>query len=184
LQRCGGRPAIEAMMAKAARATADFYIENTPSDGIPYWDTGAPGLARLGDYLDRPAEPENDHEPVDSSAAAIAAQGLLRLGRWLAGKGEGEAARRYHQAGLTVLDTLLDAPYLSTDPAHQGLILHAIYHRPNGWDHVPQGSKIPRGEACLWGDYHAREAALLVQREVDGGRWPTFFGPAAGAETR
>ena len=29
---------------KAARATCDFYIENTPPDGIPYWDTGAPGL--------------------------------------------------------------------------------------------------------------------------------------------
>src|SRR5262249_6732584 len=34
-----------------ATATADFYIQNTPADGIPYWDTGAPGLARMGDYL-------------------------------------------------------------------------------------------------------------------------------------
>jgi hypothetical protein len=180
LESWGGRGAVEAMMSKAARASADFYIEHTPSDGIPYWDTGAPGLAELGDYLDRPAEPENDHEPVDSSAAAIAAQGLLRLGRWLGTKGDAETGRRYRQAGLTVLDTLFEAPYLSTDPAHQGLILHAIYHRPNGWDHVPEGSKIPRGEACMWGDYHAREAALLVQRELDGGPWPTFFGPAAG----
>src|SRR5208283_4439695 len=31
-------------MEKAARATCDFYIENTPPDGVPYWDTGAPGL--------------------------------------------------------------------------------------------------------------------------------------------
>ena len=44
--------------------------------------------------------------------------------------------RRYWQAGLTVLDTLFDEPYLCTDPAHQGLILHSVYHRPNGWDHV------------------------------------------------
>ena len=36
-----------AMMRKAAEATCDFYIENTPPDGIPYWDTGAPGLANL-----------------------------------------------------------------------------------------------------------------------------------------
>jgi len=175
----GGREAVEGMMLRAARASADFFIEHTPTDGIPYWDTGAPGLARMGDYLDRPAEPDNDHEPVDSSAAAIAAQGLLRLGRWLGTKGDAESARRYRQAGLTALATLLDPPYLSLDPGHQGLILHAIYHRPNGWDHVPMGSKIPRGEACLWGDYHAREAALLVQREVDGGPWPTFFGPAS-----
>ena len=33
---------ITAMVLKAARATADFFIENTPTDGIPYWDTGAP----------------------------------------------------------------------------------------------------------------------------------------------
>ena len=58
---------------EAARAAADFYIENTPRDGVPYWDTGAPGLARMGNYLARPSEPDNAHEPVDSSAAAIAA---------------------------------------------------------------------------------------------------------------
>jgi len=32
---------------KAAEATADFHIEYSPTDGIPYWDTGAPGLAHL-----------------------------------------------------------------------------------------------------------------------------------------
>ena len=53
------------------------------TDGIPYWDTGAPDLHRLGDWADRPADPFNAHEPVDSSAAAIAAQGLLRYGNYL-----------------------------------------------------------------------------------------------------
>ena len=84
LNICGGRDAIEATFLKAARATCDFYIRETPTCGIPYWDTGAPGLAKLGDYRDRPADPFNDEEPVDSSAAAIAAQGLLRLGHYLA----------------------------------------------------------------------------------------------------
>ncbi len=73
-------------LEKAARATCDFYIENTPPDGIPYWDTGAPGLAQLGDWRGTPADPFNPHEPVDSSAAAIAAQGLLRLGHFLQGR--------------------------------------------------------------------------------------------------
>ena len=76
----GGSAMSSTMMRKAAEATCDFYIENTPPDGIPYWDTGAPGLAKLGDWREPPADPFNDHEPVDSSAAAIAAQGLLRLG--------------------------------------------------------------------------------------------------------
>ena len=165
--------AVEGWMRKAAEATCDFYISHSPSDGIPYWDTGAPGLAKMGDYLERPADPFNDHEPVDSSAAAIGAQGLLRLGAWLTRRGEDGS--RYTQAGLTVLDTLFDEPYLSTDPGHQGLILHSIYHRPNGWDHVPAGSMIPRGESSMWGDYHAREVALYVQRLAQGEPYLTFW---------
>ena len=134
---------ISPMLFEAAEATCDFYIEQaTAADGIPYWDTGAPNLHRLGDWRSRPSEPINAYEPVDSSAAAIAAQGLLRLGRYA--KNE-----RYRQAGLTVLDALFDEPYLSADANHQGLILHSIYHRPNGWDYVPKGCAIPAANrAC------------------------------------
>ncbi|HOA74656.1 MAG TPA: glycosyl hydrolase [Phycisphaerae bacterium] len=171
----GGREEVEGFMLEAARASCDFYIENTPTDGVPYWDTGAPGLARMGDYLNRPADPFNDHEPVDSSAAAIAAQGLLRLGHYLQSKGDADAAR-YTQAGLTVLNTLLDEPYLSTDTAHQGLLLHSVYHRPNGWDHVPAGRKVPCGESSMWGDYHLREVGLYVQRLAESKPYLTFFG--------
>jgi unsaturated chondroitin disaccharide hydrolase len=78
---------------------------------------------------------------------------LLRLGRHL----EDE---RYHQAGLVVCDTLFDEPYLSTADGHQGLILHSVYHRPNGWDGGP-------GESSMWGDYHAREVALYLLRIVE-----------------
>jgi hypothetical protein len=171
LKPFGGRKAVTGMLLEAAQATADFYIEQTPTDGVPYWDTGAPGLVKLGDYLNRPADPFNDHEPVDSSAAAIAAQGLVRLGNYLGGA----KGRRYLQAGLTVADTLFAEPYLSTKPDHQGLLLHSIYHRPNGWDHVPPGSKIPRGESSMWGDYHARELALLLLREAKGRPYLKFF---------
>ncbi len=174
LDPLGGRPAIREMMLRAATASCDFYIESTPTDGVPYWDTAAPGLTALPDHRQRPADPFNDHEPVDSSAAAIACQGLIRLGQVLAST-DATASDRYTQAGLAVLSTLLEEPYLSTDPDHQGLLLHAIYHRPNGWDHVPDGSAIPRGESCLWGDYHLREAALYIERLAEG-RDYTFFG--------
>lgn len=166
---------ILALCLEAAQATADFYLAHTPTDGVPYWDTGAPGLAQLGDYLDRPADPFNEHEPVDSSAAAIAAQGLIRLGRFLSRHRRQKEGATYLSAGLTVLQTLLGDPYLSTDARHEGLLLHSVYHRPNGWDYIPAGHKVPCGEACMWGDYHLREAAYLVQCLADGGDY-TFFG--------
>ena len=155
---------------EAARATADFYIDQaTAADGIPYWDTGAPGLHRLGDWQARAAEPFNDFEPVDSSAAAIAAQGLLRLGKYL-----GEP--RYTSAGLTVARTLFGTEYLAESSGHQGLIVHSVYHRPNGWDFIPPGRKTPCGESSLWGDYHAVELAVYLQRLIDGKKkYLTFF---------
>lgn len=173
LKELGGRAEIEAMMRKAAVATCDFYLAYTARDGIPYWDTGAPGLANLGDIYARPAEPFNDWEPVDSSAAAIAAQGLLRLGHYLEQNGGGDGT--YTRAGLAVLRTLLSTPYLSQAPAHQGLLLHSVYHRPRGWDTIPEGAKVPCGESSMWGDYHLREAALMVQRMIDQKPYYTFF---------
>jgi len=172
----GGRLKIEGMMRRAAQATCDYYLKQTPTDGIPYWDTGAPNLAKLGDWLNRPSDPFNAYEPVDSSAASIAAQGLWRLGTYLnhlpeqAGHGD-----RYRQAALTITKSLFDPPYISTDPHHQGLILHSIYHRPRGWDHIPSGRQVPCGESSMWGDYHARELALLIQRAAKRDPYLTFF---------
>jgi unsaturated chondroitin disaccharide hydrolase len=149
--------------------TCDHYLNDcSAADGITYWDDGAPGLAKLGDWTEKPADPFNDFEPVDASASAIAAQGLIRLGRYL-------KSNRYLNAGLQIAATLMDEPYLATSESHQGLLLHSIYHRPNGWDHVPPGRKIPCGESSLWGDYHLLELALLIQR-MDAGHDYTFFG--------
>ena len=159
-----------AMLEHAARATCDFYLHKASAlDGVCYWDTGAPQLDRLGNWRSRAADPYNEFEPVDSSASAIAAQGLIRLGHVLGDSGGG-----YMQAGLTIVHRLLQEPYLSTDPEHEGILLHSIYHRPNGWDYIPPSSKIPCGESCMWGDYHLLEAVLLVTRLADA-RYYTFF---------
>ena len=163
----GGRDAINGWMLKAACATADYYIDSiTSTDGIPLWDAGAPDL--IEGYGDKISDPYNTSEPVDSSAAAIAAQGLYRLGKYM-------DDARYRQAALTVAHTLFDAPYLSEDEEHQGLILHSIYHNPNGWDYVPGGQKVACGESSMWGDYHAMELAVLLQREIDNAPYLTFF---------
>ncbi len=183
--------AAEPRFLSVACAAADFYLEQTPTDGVPYWDTGAPGLARMGDYPNRPADPFNAFEPVDSSAGAISAQGLLRLGRYLTVHAARLAAdalirpapewpdapttapairalgERYTAAGLVTADTLLSEPYLSTGASHEGILLHSVYHRPNGWDHAPDDTGVPRGESCMWGDYHLLELAVYLQRLTD-----------------
>ena len=168
------KSAAMARFREVAEAVADFHIENTPTDGIPYWDTGAPGLAKLGDYLNEPAKIDNPYEPVDSSAAAISAQGLLRLGQYLKKHGEAERGERYWRAGLTSVETLFSDDYLCASPDHEGLILHSVYHQPNGWDRIPEGMKVPAGESTMWGDYHAMELAVYIQRVAHEKPYYTF----------
>jgi len=159
---------------RAATVTAEFIIEHSCTDGIPYWDTGAPGVERMDDAYGCKSDPNNRFEPVDSSAAAIYAQGYYRLGKHLGSMGDAQAGR-YRQAALTLADTLFSFPYLSDDFGHQGLLLHSVYHKPNGWDHIPEGSTVPNGESSLWGDYHLMEFAVLLKRELEGLPYLTFF---------
>jgi unsaturated chondroitin disaccharide hydrolase len=174
----GGRATLLARYCEILRATSDYYIDGYSStDGVPFWDTGAPGLLHLAGYQQARSNPYNAHEPVDASAAAIAAQGFIRLGRYLLSNGD-EAGRRYLAAGLTIAATLLEEPYLSQDPAHQGLLLHSVYHRPNGWDHIPAEQSIPCDESSMWGDYHIMELALLIQRMARQS-YLSFFGEQA-----
>ncbi len=168
------RTNVEAIYLNAARSTADWYIEHSFDDGMVYWDAGAPDLPRPVRYHGAMSDPHNDHEPIDSSAAAIAGQGFFRLGRVLAGT-DAAAAKRYHHAALCIAHTLFQEPYLSLQSDHQGLILHSVYHRPNGWDYIPPGRKVPCGESSMWGDYHALELALVLKRHLEGKPTPTFF---------
>lgn len=155
----------------AAAATCDHYIDDvTARDGVPYWDDGAPGLSQLKNWKDRDADPYNPHEPVDSSAAAIAAEGLLRFGKYL-----GKRGQKYTQAGLNVAKALIAEPYLSTSAKHEGLLLHSVYHRPNNWDFIPSGRKVPCGESSLWGDYHLLELCLYLKRLSENKPYLKFF---------
>lgn len=175
LKPFGNKKSIIAMMEKAAIATAEFHIKNSFADGIPFWDTGAPGVAAFGPITNTPSDPYNDIEPVDSSAAAICGQGYLRLGNYFLNKGDKQKGKRYKAAAYTIAAALLQEPYLSSNKKHQGITLHAIYHRPNNWDRIPKGSKIPCGESCMWGDYHTMELVHLLKREAEASPYPVFF---------
>ena len=175
LKPFGGKAALVDMMGRAALATADFHIEHSFADGVPFWDTGAPGVASFGKITHVSSDPYNDVEPLDSSAAAICGQGYLRLGNYYANKGDKTKASRYRAAAFKIAQTLMEEPYMSTDARHQGITLHAIYHRPNGWDYVPSKRKIPCGESAMWGDYHTMELVHLIKREAEGKAYPVFL---------
>jgi len=166
--QASGIDEITNIYRRAAEATASWYITHSFTDGMVYWDSGAPNIPRDLDYDAGPSDPYNDHEPIDSSAAAIAAQGFWRLGQYTGNED-------YLNAALRIADTLFDEPYLSTDPSHQGLILHSIYHQPRGWDYIPPDQQIPCGESSLWGDYHAIELATMLHREANNKPYITFF---------
>lgn len=166
-------PTKEAVLGRfetVTREVCDYYISHTPQDGIPYWDTGGPHMHLIKNAVGRPADPFNPYEPVDSSAAAIAAQALLRFGRYL-----GDSGEEYLRAGLQIVERLASDDYLSLSAEHEGLLLHAVYHYPNGWDYAVNADLPPRGESCMWGDYHLLEAAMWCREWLSGINPSSFF---------
>ena len=117
---------------------ADFYLEHTS------FEEDAPG---------GPGVPPNDYndprQPVlyESSAAAIAASGLLNLGLVVQ---DPTHASRYRTAALTILDTLTGVEYLANGtPGWEGILKHGIYHQKRG---------IGVNESVMWGEYFFIEA--------------------------
>ena len=147
------------------------------ADGVPYWDTGAPGLSTLRDWGSRASDPFNDVEPVDSSAAAIGAQGLLRLGRFL--EQRGDDGSRYTQAGLQVVDTLFDDAAAVPEPgagaprvaAALGVSLaermgSCSARREDPARRIEPMGRLPRARSRVY-----------VKRLAEGGPYLAFYGP-------
>jgi unsaturated chondroitin disaccharide hydrolase len=117
-----------------ARACADFYINHIPAHGIPPNDFDEP-------------EPTC---PYESSAAAIAASGLLDLARI-------SGSARYRQQALHILGTLTGPEFLAEHTSGwEGLLMHGIYHQRKG---------LGVDESVMWGDYFFLEAVGKVLDE-------------------
>jgi len=116
----------------SARRVADWFVAHLPPDGVPYWDFDAPGI------------PDT---PRDSSAAAIAASGLLELA---ALEPEAGRAAGYRTAADSMIATLSADPYLARDEATQAILLHGTQDKPKG--------DFDTGLA--FGDYYFVEALL------------------------
>jgi unsaturated chondroitin disaccharide hydrolase len=123
---------------QAARSCADFYLDNTD------FSSHAPGGAGI------PPNDWNDpREPLlyESSAAAIAASGLLDLSKLVQDQVH---ACRYRRAALIILDTLSGPQYLADQtPGWEGILKHAVYH---------QVKDLGVDESVMWGDYFFVEA--------------------------
>jgi unsaturated chondroitin disaccharide hydrolase len=114
-----------------AERCADFYIERTPAHGVPPndWDEPAPKRA------------------CESSAAAIAASGLLQLAALTRDNGR---AARYRAYARTILDTLLTPEFLAVrTPGWEGILRHGSYHERLG---------LGVDESVMWGEYFFVEA--------------------------
>ena len=118
-----------------SKKLADYFLARLPVDGICCWDM----------IFD-----EGAGEHKDSSAAAIAAAGMLALTRQL--PSDDDDRERYHRAAREITKTLA-TEYVSTSPDEDGILLHGVWDRPSG-----------RGvdEFCIWGDYFYTEALMRL----------------------
>jgi unsaturated chondroitin disaccharide hydrolase len=130
----------EPVFLETAERCVGYYLANTPSGGVPFWDYGAPNIP---------------DEPLDSSAAAIAAGALWKLKNI---EGTRRGAATYRQAALTILSTLSGDGFLGKDDAaYEGILRHGVYHRPMNWG---------VDESVMWGDYFFMEALHMVLDEL------------------
>jgi unsaturated chondroitin disaccharide hydrolase len=122
-----------------AQGCADYYISHSPSDGVPPWDFQAPADSR---------------KLLDTSAAAIAAAGLLRLCRLIADPMKGHL---YWTAALRILRSLCEKHLGKKNPRWEGVLKDGVYH---------YHKKIGVGESVIWGDYYFAEALDSALRQL------------------
>lgn len=113
-----------------AEACTDYYIAHTPADGVPPWDYNAP--------------PE-DRKLLDTSAAAIAASGMLRLSRLLQDPVKGHF---YWATGIRILRTLCEN-HLGKDRGYEGILKGGVYHLHKN---------LGVDESVMWGEHFFVEA--------------------------
>lgn len=139
----GYRHTRDPQLLRLAKRLANYYLNRLPQDGVCYWDLHF----------------TCGTEPRDSSAAAIAACGMLELADLLP---PADPQRQvYRAAAVTTLGRLASNYLTSSDAAESGLLRHAVYHMPNG---------IGVDESCIWGDYFFLEGLVRMTRD-----WEPFW---------
>ncbi len=125
----------------AAERAADFFLTNLPADRVPYWDFRLPSF---------------EDAPKDSSAAAIAASGLLDLADAVGG----EKRDYYRQQALFILESL--TKHYRADDTEEAILLY-------GTGNLPMNQNVNR--PLIYGDYYYMEALSKLKGH------PGFWGP-------
>ena len=116
-----------------AQRCADFFVRSTDEGGVPPNDWMEPSPARRW----------------ESSAAAIAASGLLQLAE-LTREHDADRAEGYRAAARRTMDTLLTPEFLAIDTAGwEGILRHGSYH---------ERLDLGVDESVMWGEYFFVEA--------------------------
>jgi unsaturated chondroitin disaccharide hydrolase len=144
----------DARFLDTARRVADWFVAHLPADRIPYWDFDAPGIPL---------------EPRDTSAAAIAASGLLELSTL---DPDPARAQGYASTARSILTALSVPPYLSEGTGSEAVLLHGTANKPGG--------SFDTG--LIYGDYFFLEAMLRLRRLAAAGDSLPVAGVSASAD--
>ena len=121
---------------EVSERNAAYWLEHLPEDKVPYWDFSA-------DI----SQPPPWGSQKDSSAAAIAASGLLDLATQTKSP---DRASTYRTTALEMLNALVEPEYLAnkTD-GWEGILKHGVYHTKKN---------LGVDESVMWGEYFFVEA--------------------------
>ncbi|MBM3786007.1 MAG: glucuronyl hydrolase [Acidobacteria bacterium] len=124
---------------ETAEDCADYYVTHAQADGICAWDFNAPAESR---------------KQVDTSAAAIAACGFLRLSRLLHDPIKGHF---FWNTGIRILRTLCSNHLGDKEKEWEGVLKGSVYHMNKG---------LGVGESSMWGDHYFVEALEHALRRI------------------
>jgi unsaturated chondroitin disaccharide hydrolase len=121
----------ELQFLETARRCADWFLSHLPANRVPYWDFDLP---------------EGSDRLHDSSAAAIAASGLLQLAELA------RESKDYQTAAYEILNELCQDDFLAVSrPGWEGILCHGVYH---------VHKKLGVDESVMWGDHFFVEALV------------------------
>ncbi len=127
---------------ETATRVADWWLEHVPEDRVAFWDFADPAIPNV---------------ERDTSATAIAAASLLKLGELVA---LDELKSRYHGAAWETVRVLVEGYLTPTGPDDSripGILTEGCYNK-----HIDLATK----NELIWGDYYLFEALQVLAGNV------------------